>query len=248
MTRNIKLSLAYDGGNYHGFQRQNNAVAIQQIIEKCLEKLVGHKIDKLAASGRTDTGVHARGQVINFYTTGTIPIQNIKLALNSLLPDDIVVLSADEMPPEFSARHSAKSKKYSYYVKQGDNLDPFQRKYSWYIRKKLNVEAMQNALKYIEGTHDFSSFRATGSSPLHHPIRTIFQASVEQINENDLKFTFWGNGFLYHMVRNIVGTVVNVGKGKITPQKFKEILECKNRQKAGITAPAQGLFLDEVFY
>lgn len=246
--RNIKLILAYDGGNYHGFQRQNNAIAIQQIIESRLEKLVGHKIEKLAASGRTDTGVHARGQVINFHTNGTIPIDNIKVALNSILPDDIVVLSAGEMPMDFSARHSSKSKKYSYYIKQGDNLDPFQRNYSWYVRKTLNVEAMNEALKYIEGTHDFSSFRASGGSPLYHPVRTIFQASVEKNNEIDLKFIFWGNGFLYHMVRNIVGTVVNVGKGKITSQQFKEILEQKNRKKAGITAPAQGLFLDEVFY
>ena len=248
MMRNIKLVLAYDGGNYHGFQRQNNAIAIQQIIEKNLEKLVGHKIEKLAASGRTDTGVHARGQVINFYTTGSIPIANIKLALNSLLPEDIVVLAATEMPLEFSARHSAVSKKYKYYIRQGDNLDPFQRNYSWYIRKSLNVQEMQLALQYIEGTHDFSSFRATGSSPLHHPVRTIFQATVEKNSDNELVFVFWGNGFLYHMVRNVVGTVVNVGKGKITPEKFKEILEAKNRQKAGITAPPQGLFLEEVFY
>ena len=243
--RNIRLTLAYDGGHYHGFQRQTNVVAVQNVLEERLAVLFGDTIE-MAASGRTDAGVHAYGQVVNFFTDGTIPLDRILRAANSLLPDDIVVTDVAEADREFSARHSAKSKIYIYKIQQGAVPDPFLRHYSWYIHKPLQLEAMQAALQHIQGKHDFSSFQAAGSAPML-PIRTLYEASCRQ-NGELLEFKFFGNGFLYHMVRNLVGTLVNVGLGKISSEEFKNILEARNRQSAGATAPAQGLYLLQVNY
>lgn len=245
VLRNIKLILSYDGGRYHGFQRQNNAIAVQNVLEKKLAVVFGHAIE-MAASGRTDTGVHAYGQVVTFLTKGTIPIDCVVRAANSYLPPDIVVKMAEEVPLDFSARFSAKSKIYLYQIQQGAILDPFLRNYAWYIRKPLDIDAMNQALGDIVGTHDFSAFRAAGSAPTD-PVRTIYEAVCVK-NGDHLIFSFWGNGFLYHMVRNIMGTVVNVGKGKISPALFAEIMAGKDRRKAGATAPAQGLYLKEVYY
>lgn len=243
--RNIKLTLAYDGGKYHGFQRQNNAVSVQNILEQKLSVIFGGEI-QLAASGRTDTGVHAYGQVVNFFTEGTIPINRVVRAINSHLPTDIVVLAAEEAPQDFSARHSAKDKIYIYKIQQGEVLDPFMRNYAWYIRKELDVEAMNAAMQYILGEHDFSAFRASGSVPMH-PVRKIYEAKCERDGAL-ITFRFWGNGFLYHMVRNLVGTLVNVGKDKTSVAGFKAILDGKDRKLAGATAPAQGLYLYKVNY
>ncbi len=243
--RNIKLLISYDGGNYHGFQRQNNSLAVQNVLEKKLEVLFGDTIE-MAASGRTDAGVHAYGQVVNFFTDGTIPIERVVRAANSLLPNDIVVKAAEEADFEFSARHSAISKTYIYRIQQGEIADPFLRNYTWYIRSQLNLAAIQEALAYIVGEHDFSAFQAAGSVPML-PVRTIYEANCEQ-NGSIIEFSFFGNGFLYHMVRNIVGTLVNVGIGKTTPIRVKEIMDGKDRKKAGATAPAQGLYLKQVNY
>ena len=244
-ARNVMLVLAYDGGRYHGFQRQKNAVSVQNILEQKLAILFGHEI-QLAASGRTDTGVHAYGQVVNFFTIGTIPIERVVKAINSLLPDDIVVQKAEEVEMDFSARHSAKDKTYIYRVQQGDLMDPFLRNYTWYVKKRLDINLMNEALAMLVGEHDFSSFQAAGSAPML-PIRKIYRAECQK-KENEIIFTFWGNGFLYHMVRNIVGTIVNVGLGKTSIERFKEIFYSKDRKKAGATAPAQGLYLKEVNY
>lgn len=243
--RNIKLLLAYDGGRYHGFQRQNNAVSVQNVLEKKLAIVFGQPI-KLAASGRTDTGVHAFGQVVSFITQGTIPIDRVVRAVNSHLPDDIVVKSAEEVDGTFHARYSAVSKTYIYRIQQGETLNPFLRHYSWYIRNPLDIEAMQQSLQYIVGEHDFSAFQAAGSVQMN-PVRTIYQATCVTYDEI-VEFSFFGNGFLYHMVRNLVGTLVNVGKRKISSQQFNEILLGKDRHKAGMTAPAQGLYLKQVNY
>lgn len=244
-ARNVMLVLAYDGGRYHGFQRQKNAISVQNILEQKLAVLFGHTIE-LAASGRTDAGVHAYGQVVNFFTIGTIPIDRVVKAINSLLPDDIVVQKAREMDMEFSARHSAKDKTYIYRVQQGELLDPFLRSYTWFVKKSLNIDLMNQALAMLVGEHDFSAFQAAGSAPMH-PVRTIYRADCEKQN-NEIIFTFWGNGFLYHMVRNIVGTIVNVGLEKTSIEKFREIFYSKDRKKSGATAPAQGLYLKEVNY
>lgn len=246
-SRNIRLLLAYDGGNYHGFQRQTPPVmAVQNVLEEKLAVVFGDSIE-LAAAGRTDAGVHAYGQVVNFFTNGTIPTERIVRAVNSLLPPDIVLLEASEADREFSARHSARSKTYLYRVQQGEVPDPFTRRYAWYVRQSLDLAAMQTAMDGILGIHDFSSFRAAGGAPVS-PVRTMYEASCVEKANGMLEFRFFGSGFLYHMVRNLVGTLVNVGLGRITPEHFQEILAAKDRQQASATAPPQGLYLCRVDY
>lgn len=245
-ARNIGLLIAYDGGNYHGFQRQLPPVtAVQNVLEEKLALVFGDTIE-LAAAGRTDAGVHAYGQVVNFFTDGRIPADRILRAANSLLPPDIVVREAWEADREFSARHSAHSKIYLYRIWQNPLPDPFQRQYSWHIRQPLAAEAMQEAMEYLVGTHDFSSFRATGGAPMS-PVRTMYEASCRRAGDQ-LEFRFFANGFLYHMVRNLVGTLVQVGLGRISPAGFREICEAHDRQQAAATAPAQGLYLYKVNY
>lgn len=246
-ARNIVLKVAYDGTAYHGFQRQTPpVVTVQNILEEKLQVVFGDSIE-LAASGRTDAGVHAYGQVVNFFTDGRIPTDRIVRAVNSLLPPDIVVRAAGEADRDFSARHSAKSKTYIYRIQRGEVPDPMTARYAWYIRRPLDVAAMREALGSILGTHDFSAFRASGGAPMS-PVRTMYEAAVEEAAGNQLVCRIHGNGFLYHMVRNIIGTVANVGLGIITPQRFQEILDGCDRTKAAATAPACGLFLEEVDY
>lgn len=245
LERNLKLILTYDGTHYHGFQRQKNSLAIQQVIEEKLAKLFGHQI-KIAGAGRTDAGVHAYGQVINFFTTGSIPAEKIPLATKSVLPADIVVVSAEDVSRSFHARKSAVSKIYIYRIYQDRIPNPFLRNYSWHITRPLDVKAMNNAAQIIVGTHDFSAFKAVGGVTVN-PVRTILEVSC-CIDESMLEFKFWGNGFLYHMVRNLVGTLVNVGLGKIDETAFAAILESRDRHRAGITAPPQGLYLKKVYY
>ena len=246
-ARNIRLTVAYDGTNYHGFQRQSPpVVAVQNVLERKLEVIFGDTIE-LAASGRTDAGVHAYGQVVNFFTNGRIPVERIPLAVNSLLPPDIVVLEASEESFDFSARHSARSKTYLYRIQQGRLANPFTRLYAWHVNRPLNTGEMQEALSMILGTHDFSSFRASGGAPMS-PVRTMYRAELIEKPEGILEIVIHGNGFLYHMVRNIVGTLVDVGLGRISSEEFQEILLSKNRQKASPTAPACGLFLSSVEY
>ena len=245
--RNICLVLSYDGTNYHGFQRQNPpVVAVQNVLEEKLRQIFGDTIE-LAAAGRTDAGVHARGQVVNFFTNGTIPVERIPQAVNGLLPKDIAVSRAMEMDREFSARHSAKSKTYLYRIRQGDTPDPFTARYAWYIRRPLDRDRMREALSFLLGTHDFTSFRASGGADMS-PVRTMYRAELLDIEREQMEILLHGNGFLYHMVRNIVGTLVNVGLGNLTPQGFREILEAKDRQRASATAPAEGLCLYSVEY
>jgi tRNA pseudouridine38-40 synthase len=243
--RNIKLTIAYDGTAYHGFQRQLNAIGIQQVLEDRLAKVFGHNF-RIHMAGRTDSGVHAYGQVVNFKTTGTIPVERIAIASRSLLPYDIVVLSAEEVSDEFDAQYSAKSKIYVYKIYQHTVPNPFLRNLVWTIPHTLDVAAMKEAAQQIIGTHDFSAFRASGGPPVS-PIRTIMEVEC-QLQDRVLELSFWGNGFLYHMVRNLTGSLVNVGLGKSSVEHFKAILEGKDRKKAGATAPAHGLYLKEVFY
>ena len=172
-ARNIVLKVAYDGTAYHGFQRQTPpVVAVQNILEEKLQVVFGDSIE-LAASGRTDAGVHAYGQVVNFFTDGRIPTDRIVRAVNSLLPSDIVVRAAGEAEHDFSARHSAKSKTYIYRIQRGEVPDPMTARYAWYIRRPLDVAAMREALGCILGTHDFSAFRASGGAPMS-PVRTMY--------------------------------------------------------------------------
>ena len=251
--RNIALKIAYDGTNYHGFQRQlpitKSTLAIQNVLEDKLQKIFNSKIE-LAAAGRTDAGVHAFGQVVNFSTDGTIPIDKIPIAASGLLPDDIVVLEAWEAEPDFNARHSAKSKIYIYRILTGRVSNPFVNRYAWHIHYPLNVEAMRKALSILIGRHDFSAFRAAGGVPMS-PVRTIFSAGVDFDDFYGIEamtIKIHANGFLYHMARNIVGSLVAVGRGRFNVEDFKRIFEGCDRNKAAPTAPPHGLCLYEVFY
>lgn len=180
--RNIKLTLSYDGTNYHGFQRQTKVIAVQNVLEGALFKLFGDSIE-LAAAGRTDAGVHAIGQVVNFFTDGTIPIQNVVRAGNRLLPDDIVLLKAEEADRDFSALHSVKSKIYIYKVFENELADPFMSRFYWHVNKKLNLEDMQEALKYIEGEHDFLHFVL-----LAEMIQALFVKSMKLVVQKKIMY------------------------------------------------------------
>lgn len=243
--RNLKLTVAYDGTAYHGFQRQANAITVQQILEEGLTALFGHEIT-VTGSARTDTGVHAYGQVVNFYTTGRIPAERIVMAARGIFPADIVVREAVEVAESFHARISAKSKVYLYRIYNARVGDPFCRNYAWHIMQPLNVEAMTKGVAFLKGTHDFSSFRASGGASVN-PVRTIMKAAIRQ-NAETIECEFWGTGFLYHMVRNMVGTLVEVGMGKRPSEDVGIILAGRDRTKAGVTAPPEGLFLSEVIY
>lgn len=245
-ARNICLIVAYDGTDYHGFQRQTPpVVAVQNVLEKALSSVFGDTVE-LAAAGRTDAGVHASGQVVNFFTDGTIPVERIPRAVNSLLPPDIVVCRAFEADREFSALHSAKEKTYRYRILTGETSNPFLCRYAWHIRQPLDELAIAPAIKTLLGEHDFSSFRAAGGAPIS-PVRIMTRAEFLR-DGRELIFTFAADGFLYHMVRNIVGTLADVGRGVLSPEDFASILGARDRQRASATAPACGLCLMRVEY
>lgn len=248
--RNIALIVAYDGTKYNGFQRQNPpCVAIQNILEDRLQNIFGDKII-LTGSGRTDAGVHAHGQVVNFFTDGRIEAEKIPQAASSVLPEDIVVREAFEVDKNFSALHSAKSKIYLYKIQRDKILNPFVKNFSWHIPYPLDVDKMKIALKIIEGTHDFSAFKAASQTQMN-PVRTIFEADIfnEKIFGADiLTIKIHASGFLYHMARNIVAAVVAVGRKRLTVEDFKKIFAGRNRKFFPATAPAHGLCLYKVFY
>ncbi|EGO65318.1 tRNA pseudouridine(38-40) synthase TruA [Acetonema longum] len=245
MERNIRLTISYDGSNYHGFQRQQNALTIQEILEERLSRLFGHHL-KITGAGRTDAGVHAWGQVVNFFTTGTIPVERIPAAANGLLPRDIVVKAAATVDADFHARYSAKSKIYIYKVYNHLLPDPFYRNLAWHIKGSLDLAKMRQALAVVQGTHDFSAFRAAGGAAAD-PVRTMLQTDCRQ-QSGTIDLLFHGTGFLYHMVRNLTGTLVEIGLGKRPHEDMGPILASKDRNQAGITAPPQGLYLSEIFY
>lgn len=244
--KNIKLTLAYDGTRYHGWQRQKTRITIQQVIEEKIEVMVGRSV-RLIASGRTDAGVHALNQVCNFLTHSTIAPESIKKGLNSLLPNDIIVNHAEYVPSEFHARYSAKSKIYEYRILNRECPDIFQRGFSWHVRIPLKINEIAACLDLLEGTHDFSCFKSSGSENTD-PVRSVMTAGIHGPENGMLRLFIEADGFLRHMVRNIVGTVVGAGLGKISPKRFVEIVDSGDRRLAGVKAPPQGLFLVEVRY
>jgi len=244
--RNIRLLLEYDGTRYHGWQRQANALTIQQVLEESLQRLTGEKV-ALIGSGRTDAGVHARGQVANFRTDSPIPLQAFHKGLNSLLPRDIVVLEATEAPPEFHARKSARAKTYEYRILNRPTRSPIHHHYAWWIDPPLDLAAMAEAAAALPGEHDFTAFRASGSDNLN-PVRRVLAATWRDWPGGWLTFTITATGFLRGMVRSLVGTMAAVGRGKAPPTSLAELLESGARHLAGPTAPPQGLYLVEVFY
>lgn len=244
--RNLKLVIEYDGTNYQGWQVQRNAPTLQGMIEEKLGILTGEKIH-LIGSGRTDAGVHALGQVANFKTQSQLDVESIQKALNSLLPYDIAIVKVEETDEGFHARKDSKSKVYEYRILNQTLRSVFFHGYAWHIPQRLNLSEMKNATQFLIGEHDFSAFRTVGSST-RTCVRKVIQAQWKKSLDGLICFEIEANGFLKQMVRSIVGTLVEVGKGRIHHEEFKEILESKDRKKAGPTAPAHGLFLKEVKY
>lgn len=243
--RNIGVTVSYDGTDFNGFQSQPYGRTVQQEIEKALKALTGEDI-LIIGSGRTDAGVHAYGQVFNFYTVSTIPVERFAIALNTRLPKDIVILAAYEVSEYYHARKSAKRKTYRYTIDMGKFPDVFNRHYSFHHPTPLQVEAMQEGLRHLVGEHDFTSFTSIHSTKPHH-VRTIYEAYLEQ-QGTMLHMYVTGNGFLYNMVRVIMGTLLWVGQGKLKPDDMKRILEGRSRALAGPTAMSHGLILMQVEY
>lgn len=243
--KNIKLIIEYDGTNYAGWQKQKNAVTIQQKLEESILKLTGESVE-IIGSSRTDAGVHAKGFVANFKTESSIPARSFREALNSKLPKDIVILESEEVPLDFHARYSSIGKLYSYTIINRVQPLAIGRDYVYHYKKQLNFEAMKEACEYFIGKHDFSAFKSTGSS-VKTSIRTVKRAFL---NKDDYKLIFYveADGFLYNMVRIMVGTLIDVGIGKIRPEDIKAIIQSKDRNRAGKTVPASGLCLEFVYY
>ena len=245
-TRNIRLLLEYDGTRYHGWQRQKNADTIQEVVETALGRLTGEEV-RLIGSGRTDAGVHALGQVANFHTGSRIPLKAFHEGLNSMLPWDIAVLAASEAPSDFHARKAARAKTYEYRILNRPTRSPVHHHYAWWLGLPLDLGAMLKAAAALPGEHDFTAFRASGSDNLN-PVRRVLKAEWRQHPGGRLSFHITANGFLRGMVRSLVGTMAEIGKGKAPPKTLEELLHSRDRHRAGPTAPPQGLFLVEVVY
>lgn len=269
VMRNIKLILGYDGTDYHGWQSQANAATVQDTLTCAIAGLTGEKCS-VTGSSRTDTGVHALGFVCNFFTASSIPAEKFAFALNTLLPDDIVVKSSREVPADFHSRFSAKRKKYIYLVYNSVFPPALLRHRAYHVYYPLDIDAMREAAGYFTGAHDFSAFSASGGNT-KTTVRTITHAAVRRItplftgeaaspapeaaaqpmNEYDgglIEFSVTGNGFLYNMVRIMTGTLVEIGFGKLKPGDIPAIIAGRDRRKAGRTAPAHGLYLAGVYY
>ncbi|GAA4723875.1 tRNA pseudouridine(38-40) synthase TruA [Brevibacillus fulvus] len=243
--RRLKCIVAYDGTDYSGFQVQPEQVTIQGEIEAALQRITGETI-QIVGSGRTDAGVHAQGQVIHFDTASSIPLEKWRLILNNQLPSSIIVKDVEEAPAGFHARFDVKVKEYRYCIDNGPVPDLFYHRYADHIRYPLDIEAMQQAAGCLIGEHDFTSF-CSAKTFVEDKVRELYDVRVER--QNDFVWVICrGNGFLYNMVRIIVGTLVEVGQGKRAPREIKQILEAKNRELAGKTAPARGLTMWQVEY
>lgn len=242
---NIKLVIEYDGTGFHGWQSQLNASAVQDEVKKAIEALTGQECELTGAS-RTDTGVHALGQVANFITDSKIPPDKYIFALKPFLPEDIVIKKSVEVPLDFHSRYCAKGKRYKYLIYNSETASALLRNRAWHVPYKLDFAAMSRAASHFIGIYDFSAFKATGSSA-KTAVRTIADTTLS--SEGDLiSLTISGNGFLYNMVRIIAGTLVEVGSGKIVADSIQDIIASGDRKRAGVTAPAQGLYLEEIFY
>ena len=243
--RNIKIVIEYQGKGFNGWQKQPDKLNIQGEIERAIADITGEDVD-LIASGRTDAGVHSLGQTANFKINSEFPIEKFPIALNSKLKNSIRILSAEEMPERFHSRYSVKSKKYRYIINNSRYGSAIYRELEFHIPQKLNVKKMKEAVKFFEGEHDFSGFKASGTSS-KNSVRIIYEAEV--IEDGDrIKIELTGSGFLYNMVRIIAGTLVDVGMEKIAPEDITKIINSKDRKQAGKTLPPHGLYLVEVMY
>lgn len=243
--KNIKLTLEYDGTSYYGWQKQNGMKTIQGELEEAIFNVTKEKCD-LTGSSRTDAGVHAKGFIANFKTNSKVPPNKFREALNVKLPNDIVVVKSEEVEEGFHARYCAKGKTYEYFILNSDIPSALMRNIVYHYKYNLDVEAMKIAAKQFIGTHDFAAFKTQGSS-VKGTVRTIFNVSVEKNNEI-IKISVKGDGFLYNMVRIIVGTLINVGRGKTDANDIINIISKKDRTLAGDCVPPNGLLLKEVYY
>jgi tRNA pseudouridine38-40 synthase len=243
MTRNIKLTLEYDGTNYYGWQFQKEQPTVQGTLEKAIYSLTGENV-RVTAAGRTDTGVHARGQVVNFFLKKQLALHNIKMGLNAYLPKDIVVVNAEEAPDTFNARFDAKQRIYQYYIYR--NNTALYRNYCWQIFFKFDAEILNSLATEIVGEHDFGAFCRVEAQTKHKICRVT--ESYWRTENGFLIYRVAANRFLHGMVRTLVGTMIDVAKGRFTKEQFLEILISRDRTKAGLAAPSQGLVLDEVVY
>lgn len=246
MAKNFKLVIEYDGTRYYGWQRQKEKRTVQGEIIKVIHTITREKVD-LTGSGRTDAGVHAYGQVANFISNTKHTIESLHKGFNCLLPEDIVIKSLEEVDASFHAQYNAKKKTYHYRILNTQLPIAIKRQYAWHIRKKLDLGPMQEAAGHLIGTHDFKSFENVGS-PRKHTTRCITKAFFIEEAPDSYLFEIEGNGFLKYMVRNIIGTLVDVGTGKKSEKEFKKIMESLDRKNAGQTAPPHGLFLKNVEY
>lgn len=246
--RNIAMRIIYDGTAYHGWQRQKNAVTVQETIEDALSQLTGETI-KITGCSRTDSGVHALDYVFNFNSKTKIPTDKLHYALNYRLDTGISAVEAWEVPRDFNARFSSKGKRYIYKIWNSKTKNPFLTGYSWHIPYDLDVDKMMVAAKHFEGTHDFAGFMAVGGSQ-KTTVRTIRLCSVEVNPEQkeEITITVEADAFLYNMVRIITGTLAEVGFGRISPESLPDIIKSCDRTLGGLTAPPQGLFLKKVYY
>jgi tRNA pseudouridine38-40 synthase len=244
--RSLKLTIAYDGTAYAGWQRQSNALAVQQVIEEAFAHLTGGIAPTISGAGRTDSGVHALGQVASVNVEFGHSPTAVQRALNMRLPADIRILDVSEMPPGFHARFHATGKSYRYRMAVGAVLSPFDRQYAWHVPWPLNLDAMREAAIHLTGTHDFASFQATGT-PITETVRTLERLVIADLGDQ-LRIDADGDGFLRNMVRIIAGTLMEVGTGHRSPDTIPAMLAARSRDAAGKTAPPQGLTLMGVRY
>ena len=243
--RNLKIMTAYRGTNYHGFQIQNNAVTVQEVLQKGVSVVLNEKVSIIGCS-RTDTGVHANQFCFNVHTNSQINTRGFIRGVNGHLPDDISILSCEEVPENFHARFDCKGKEYIYKIHCSESKNPFASDLMLHYRRKLDLDAIRKASSYFVGTHDFSSFCADCTN-VSTTIRTIYSLKIENYGDTVIVLVK-GDGFLYNMIRIIVGTLIDVSEGRFLPDDIPEIITAKNRLRAGRTAMAHGLYLNRVFY
>ena len=243
--KNIRLTIEYDGTNYFGWQNQRHGKTIEGELEKALYRATGERV-KLIGSGRTDKGVHALGQVANFYTSSTIPGDKYKILMDYLLPEDITIVDSEEVEMDFHSRYDSKGKFYKYRVFNRPKRSSIYRNYSYHVAKDLDIDKIEEAMEYLIGEQDFTAFKVR-RTPVHTGVRIIEEAYVER-NDEFVDFYFKGKGFMHNMIRIIVGTLILVGLGEKEASYLKEVIESKNREEAGKTVSPNGLYLLKVFY
>lgn len=244
--KNIKLIIEFDGSNFCGWQRQPKGRTVQKVIETAIFKATGEEI-LINGSSRTDAGVHARAMVANFFTDSTIPGDKFREAINTRLPEDVSIIKSEEVREDFHARYSSKGKTYSYTIVNRYERLSLGHQYLYHYRYNLDIEAMRKACEYFIGIHDFKAFMSPGSS-IKTTVRNVTDLFIEQEDQDKIKIFISADGFLYNMVRIIVGTLIKVGNGKLKAEEIESIIKEGNRKRAGMCVPPNGLILEKVFY